>query len=117
MGWRKLQAHKIPVFSATSWAAYRENMGNQEVRPLCGREEVFVRFPEDRHQEFTDNELTTFARIHDPLHRVTVSIHVGAGRTHGMEADAQRLDPPPVVEGGGDIAWCPRACKPRATAM
>ena len=80
----------------------REHVGNQEVRPSCGRQDVFVGFPEDRHQEFTDDVFAALARIHDAPHRVTVGVQVGAVRAHGVEADAPRLDPLSVVAGGGD---------------
>ncbi len=70
--------------------------------PSCGRQYVFIGFPQDRHQEFADNEFGAFAAIHDAPHRVTVGIQVGAVRAHGVEADAPCLDPLLVVAGGGD---------------
>jgi hypothetical protein len=90
----------------------REQVGNQEVRPICCCQGVLVSFSEDRHHVFTDDKFAPRAPVHAAPHQIGAGFRVGVVRPHGPEADAQRLDLLPVGAACGDhglVAPCPQA--------
>jgi hypothetical protein len=85
----------------------RENMGNQEVGSLGSRQRVFVRLPQDRHDEFMDDAFRAFAEVHDAPHQVRVGVKVRAVGPHRPEGNAQRLHLLAVVAAGRNDGLVP----------